>query len=1445
MKRLLVLVLGLSMVVGVADAATLGLQTDSALPAAASTASSRPYADTLEHVDRPLGSSQSSFYGAPYQWNDGHISPDGYHSSVSETANAFWAAYQRFWSVGPPGCTFRYSPTGDGVSTGTFALMYEQGSTCHGGPEYVVGKLYSYDPGKNNGCSDGCQAGDPINLGTGNEFEEQHDYSASGLTFARYYNSSAATATTYIGSHWRSNYDRSIEYLAGGSSPVATLFRPDGKQFRFRKINGTWTADADIHDTLLEDDNSGGQLTGWTYFVAGAQQIESYDVAGKLVSIEDLGGLTTTLTYSTVETPKSIAPAAGLLITVTGPRGRQLDFTYDANSRIVQIALPDGANLAYTYDAAGNLATVTYPGGAVRVYKYNESGNVGASLPNALTGIIDENDNRYADIHYDAQSRAASSQLGGIANLTRVAYGSGTTTVTWPLGVQSTLGLATPLGRMRVSSNSAPCGPSCNQAAASQTYDASGNLAGSTDFNGITTAYTYDANGLETQRIEALGTLVQRTINTTWDTVFRNPLERTRLDASGQLVAQTGWVYNPRGQVLARCEADPTIAGAASYACSNSGTAPSGVRRWTYTYCDDVGGQCPLVGLLLAATGPRADVVDTTSYAYYPTTDESGCGATGGACHRAGDLWKATNALGQVTQYASYDKDGRVTERIDPNGVATDFTYTPRGWLASRTVAGATTTISYDAVGDATRVTQPDGVYTTYGYDTAHRLVSIGDVLGDHVDFTLDAIGNRTAENTYAAGGTDATRTLSRAYNTLGELVKSLDAYGNATTYAYDADGNRTDTTDPLGVDTHQGYDALARLSTTVQNYLGTDAATANTTTSYTYDANDNVSLVNDPDDLSTSYAHDGLSDLTQLASPDTGTTTFTYDAAGNRISRTDARGITTTYTYDALNRLTSVRYPSNLQDVRYDYDQGNAATGCTGSYPIGRLTQLHDAVGTTTYCYDARGNVTREYTLIMDVPLASRTVTYQYNAANRLISIHYPDGTDVTYTRDAAGRIATVSATVNGATTPIVTDISYAPFGPATHYTFAQGGQVLSKTYDANYRATDITGTALNLHFKRNALGDIVAEGNTTGVPAPAESYAYDPLNRLQQVDSTGGTPWQGYTYNKTGDRLSKTTAGVADTYAYAAGTHHLTGISGGDVSNRTFDAAGNTTSLQAGGWTYTLYYNDANRLAAVKQNGVTTATYGINGLGQRVVKKLAGSGRRLYVYNHVGQLLGEYGGPTQRDYVWVGDTLVATIDRGTAGAAVDYVYTDALGTPRAVADTSGTVVWTWPYTQNPFGEAPASGNGYTLNLRFPGQYYDSEDGLNYNYHRDYEPGTGRYIESDPIGLRGGISTYLYGGSQPLDSLDRFGLQQLTVNEGVKSAMELSHNRCDWWPAGCITLCTEAICSYHDCNGYWTIKETKWVGAPGSGYPTPDEVNKLDNNCHCTKTIFYPKPGW
>jgi RHS repeat-associated protein len=104
-------------------------------------------------------------------------------------------------------------------------------------------------------------------------------------------------------------------------------------------------------------------------------------------------------------------------------------------------------------------------------------------------------------------------------------------------------------------------------------------------------------------------------------------------------------------------------------------------------------------------------------------------------------------------------------------------------------------------------------------------------------------------------------------------------------------------------------------------------------------------------------------------------------------------------------------------------------------------------------------------------------------------------------------------------------------------------------------------------------------------------------------------------------------------------------------------------------------------------------------------------------------------------------------------------FIHPDHLGTPQRITDANQNIVW--DAALRPFGEVEQMTQTFTLNLRFPGQYADAETGLNYNFFRDYDPSVGRYVESDPIGLRGGLNTYAYAAGDPARWLDRQGLAE------------------------------------------------------------------------------------
>jgi RHS repeat-associated protein len=409
-----------------------------------------------------------------------------------------------------------------------------------------------------------------------------------------------------------------------------------------------------------------------------------------------------------------------------------------------------------------------------------------------------------------------------------------------------------------------------------------------------------------------------------------------------------------------------------------------------------------------------------------------------------------------------------------------------------------------------------------------------------------------------------------------------------------------------------------------------------------------------------------------------------------------------------------------------------------------------------TSYAYDGLGKVIQKR---QQLGTTLDTTSYGYTLADRLQTAVDPDSTTTTYSRDADGRVTSLAVSPpSGAAVTAVSAITYRPFGPISGYTLGNG-QVITRSYDANDALTDLTSPALTLHFARDAMGNITAEGNAAGANPATETYTYDPLYRLTTI-ADGSTAIEGLTYNPTGDRLSKTGSGQGvGSYAYTSGTHQLSGIG---TAARANDANGNTTASANAGQTWGYGYNGRNRLTVVQASGVTVGTYTYNAMGQRI-QKIATSPTAItqrYAYDEQGHLIGEYTSTSNRDTIWMGDLPVATVDTAGATSTINYVTADHLGTPRAVSNSAGATIWSWPYVGNAFGEtAPTSSNGYVLNFRFPGQYYDAESGLVHNGHRDYCLECGRYIQSDPSGLPGGISTFAYGSNNPLNYVDPTGL--------------------------------------------------------------------------------------
>jgi YD repeat-containing protein len=276
-------------------------------------------------------------------------------------------------------------------------------------------------------ASDPIFVANPVNANTGNKYQREVDYEGVGpfpLMFVRHYNSQFIYQSQ-LGLSWRHHYDRQLLIV---DATHVVVVRPNGQAFEFVLSGGVWTSAIDIVDRLQ---NIAG---GWR-LVTQADETETYDASGRLLSIADRTGLTQTLTYSTALTPPSIATKAGLLIAVTDPLGRQLKLTYDLRFLVKTLTDPAGNVFQYGYNRQTSLTTVISPGtpSATRTYVYQFAG-INPVLANTLTSIVDENGQTYASFTYDVTTaRTTGSTLGGTlaADPYTIKYNNnGTTSVT-------------------------------------------------------------------------------------------------------------------------------------------------------------------------------------------------------------------------------------------------------------------------------------------------------------------------------------------------------------------------------------------------------------------------------------------------------------------------------------------------------------------------------------------------------------------------------------------------------------------------------------------------------------------------------------------------------------------------------------------------------------------------------------------------------------------------------------------------------------------------------------------------------------------------------------------------------------------------------------------------------------------------------------------------------
>jgi RHS repeat-associated protein len=1040
---------------------------------------------------------------------------------------------------------------------------------------------------------------------------------------------------------------------------------------------------------------------------------ETYNSLGQLISRVYSDGYTQTLHYN----------GSGQLQSVTDSYNRTLTFTYNTSGTLASVLTPDNTTITYGYttSAAGpNLTSVTYPTSPATslTYVYNTTAPY-----NALTEVIDENNNEYLSWTYDSFARALTSTIGNGSNAQTTTFSyndtNQTTKVTNPLGVADTYSFTNLVNMPKVSGISRAATSTTAAASRSFGYDSNGFLNSKTDWNGNQTTYVNNAYGLPTTINEAVGTSVARTTTIVYDpTCVYFP------DSIATPGVTTSFAYDSFCDALTSTQTDTTTQ---SIPYSTNGQA----RTTTFTYNNF---------LLASVESPNLK----TTYLGYSGTSA---------------LTSIKDPLNHITNITSYTGGGLPETVVDPNNVTTTIVYDPRQRITSSSVsttAGAlNTTWEYFNDGDVT-TTLPDGSARQVLLDSAHRLAAIADNYNEQLDLTLDSNGD-PVESYIQDRNANTPFDRTATYDALGRKLKDTSLVtGASIVWTYDNNGNPLTVTDQLSHKTTNTYDALNRLSTSKDASGGT--------ATITYDAYNRPLTVKDKNGHTTTYVYDGFGDLIQQASPDSGTTVYHYDPDANLTSRTDAASVVTNWTYDALDRPLTTTFPADSsENVTLNYDQTGHGSG------IGRLTSVTDAAGSLSRTYDQLGNVLSEQrtngTNIF-------TTTYTYDKANRVASITYPSGAVSSYTRDAVGQVTQMpfSAT-NSDQANTAYNVTHLPFGPVNYLDY-NNGDYANFTYDVDYRLTVLNyQTYQGVPYFKWTYGYDNANNVKTITDAitsaNSQTLGYDTLNRLTSASSSGTYGTLSWNYDHNNNLTSWVLGGVTYTDNYTSGTNRLASITWPSSNTETigYTATGSMNSIQVNGTNnFTLGYNNDNRLISASGVSVSLAISGAtyDYAGRRITKSNPGSNPTVYTYDLDGNLIEENDNGAVTDYIFMDGINIANWE--PSEKHVYMVNFDARGVPQVTRDGYGLTNWA-AYSQPYGGMTQTVFNGQftgpvTQNLRLPGQYFDHETTFHYNGFRDYIPALGRYIESDPIGLGGGLNNYAYASGNPLAFIDPIGLE-------------------------------------------------------------------------------------
>jgi RHS repeat-associated protein len=724
-----------------------------------------------------------------------------------------------------------------------------------------------------------------------------------------------------------------------------------------------------------------------------------------------------------------------------------------------------------------------------------------------------------------------------------------------------------------------------------------------------------------------------------------------------------------------------------------------------------------------------------------------------------------------ITQKATYDANrGWITSIQEPKGVDAGsgydilYTYDLLGRVTKKEfplLSGQQNRSYVEAIYDDTNRTvtiiDPLRHYMMKEYDKLGRPTSTKWYTGTHGSGTLYA----TASTSYRYDGLTASvtdpgnDTASYTYDFLGRPTQITLPDSSSVSYSYDDTNNKFTFTNGRSYERIYWYDWLSRLEKVEEEYA-TDTFTS---TTYTYDEIGYLLSFCDPENHTTSYTYASAFGLTRTTYPDSEYETYTYDNVGNIASFTDCKGNTTSYTYDDLYRLTEIEY-EDQSTVSYSYDLNSNRTRMDDDAP-----STNDYVA---YTYDTWNRLLTE---TRHISQDSHAVSYQYDVANRVTKMTYPDSMQILYFYDDLNRTTEIKRYIDGQNDEILFDdpqydvenlLSQFDYGNDIHATYTYDSQDRPLTIDVKDGATSLLDLDYTYDNNSNITQLVNGWRDTSSTwHSETESYSYDGLDRLT---SGSCTSWSHtYSYDKAGNRTGKDSV----TYTVNA-VNEVTALSDGTTFS--YDDNGNRIQKTKGNDTWDYTYDFANRLTKVEENDSTIGEYVYDGVGNRL-QKTENSITTTYIYSGINTVY-EENSTGSACYVYGPTGLIAKRTTINQEYNTYYYHKDHLGSTRSVTDSSRNVVAASTY--HPFGETEVE-EGSEKYL-FNGKEKDSTE-LYYYGARYYDPEIGRFLTRDIIIISylnpQGLNRYTYCKNNSLAYIDPDGKMEKKFSRDISKGVQ------------------------------------------------------------------------